>query len=71
MFIVIGELTTAGMYRICKKAEAERVGESSAKEMAEVLEDIGIKIGEAIDFAVHAGRKTVKAEDVRWLQEEF
>ena len=61
-----GELAIAAMHRICKKAGAERVSESAAIEMAKILEDIGIKIGkEAIDFAMHAGRKTVKAEDIR------
>lgn len=61
-----GELAIAAMHRICKKAGAERVSESAAKEMARVLEEIGLKIGrEAIDFAMHAGRKTVKAEDIK------
>ena len=61
-----GELAIAAMHRICKKAGAERVSESAAIEMAKVLEEIGIKIGkEAIDFAMHAGRKTVKAEDIK------
>lgn len=61
-----GELAIAAMHRICKKAGAERVSESAAVEMATVLEEIGIKIGrEAIDFAMHAGRKTVKAEDIK------
>ncbi|MEM2819981.1 MAG: NFYB/HAP3 family transcription factor subunit [Candidatus Bathyarchaeia archaeon] len=55
----------AAMHRICKKAGAERVSESAAIQMAKVLEEIGIKIGrEAVDFAMHAGRKTVKAEDI-------
>ena len=59
-------MAVAAMHRICKKAGAERVSESAAIEMGKMLEDIGIKIGkEAIDFAMHAGRKTVKAEDVR------
>jgi len=59
------ELAIAAMHRICKKAGADRVSESAAKEMAKVLEEIGVKIGkEAIDFAMHAGRKTVKAEDI-------
>jgi len=61
-----GELAIAAMHRICKKAGAERVSESAAIEMAKVLEEIGLKIGrEAIDFAMHAGRKTVKAEDIK------
>ena len=59
-------MAVAAMHRICKKAGAERVSESAAIEMGKMLEDIGIKIGkEAIDFAMHAGRKTVKAQDVR------
>ncbi len=59
------ELSVAAMHRICKKAGAERVSESAAEAMAKVLEEIGLKIGkEAIDFAIHAGRKTVKSEDI-------
>ena len=59
------ELATAPMHRICKKAGAERVSESAALELAQVLEEIGIAIAqEAIDYAIHAGRKTVKARDI-------
>ncbi len=59
------ELAVAPMHRLCKKAGAERVSEAAAKELAKVLEGIGIKIAkEALDFAMHAGRKTVKAEDI-------
>jgi len=58
-------LAVAPMHRICKKAGAERVSESAAEELSKVLEEIGIKIArEAIDFAMHAGRKTVKTEDI-------
>jgi len=60
------ELSLAPMHRICKKAGAERVSESAAIELAKVLESIGLKIArEAIDFAMHSGRKTVKARDIR------
>jgi len=56
----------AGMHRIVKKAGADRVSESAAIEMDRVLEEIGIKIGrEALDFAIHAGRKTVKGRDIK------
>jgi len=59
------ELSVAPMHRLCKKAGAERVSESAAKELAKALEDIGIKIAEeAKDYAKHARRKTVKAEDI-------
>ena len=53
------------MHRICKKAGADRVSKSAADEMAKVLEEIGLRIAEeAIVYTMHAGRKTVKAEDV-------
>jgi len=59
------ELAIAPMHRICKKAGAERVSETAADELAKVLEDVGVRIArEAIDYAMHAGRKTVKAEDI-------
>ena len=67
----MGELAIAAMHRVCKKAGAERVSESAAKEMGKVLEDIGVKIGkEAIDWSMHAGRKTVKAEDIKRAAEK-
>ena len=59
------EIAVAPMHRLCKKAGADRVSEAAAKELAKALEDIGVKIAkEALDYAMHAGRKTVKAEDI-------
>jgi histone H3/H4 len=59
------ELSVAPMHRICKKAGASRVSEAAAKALAKELEGVGIKMAkEAIDYAMHAGRKTVKAEDI-------
>lgn len=59
------ELAVAPMHRICKKAGADRVSETAAKELAKVLDEIGVKIArEAMDYAMHAGRKTIKSEDI-------
>jgi DNA-binding protein len=59
------ELAEAAMHRLCKKAGAERVSEAAAQELAEVLKVIGVKIAkEALDYSMHAGRKTIKTEDI-------
>lgn len=59
------ELTANPMRKIIKKAGAERISKEAAKLLAKELEEVGIKIAkEAIDYAMHAGRKTVKAEDI-------
>jgi len=59
------ELSVAPMHRLCKKAGAERVSETAAKELAKSLQEVGIKIAkEALGYAMHAGRKTIKAEDI-------
>ena len=59
------ELALAPMHRLCKKAGAERVSEAAAKKLAKKLYGIGLKIAkEALAFAMHAGRKTIKAKDI-------
>jgi histone H3/H4 len=59
------EIAVAAMHRLCKKAGADRVSEAAAKELAKALDEIGVKIAkEAWDFAMHSGRKTIKAEDI-------
>jgi len=59
------EISAAPMHRLCKKAGAERVSEAAAKELAKALEEIGVKIAkEALDYSMHAGRKTIKTEDI-------
>ena len=58
-------LPLAAMEKILKRAGAGRVGEDAKAEMRDSLEEFAMKIGEqAAGFAKHAGRKTVKAEDV-------
>jgi DNA-binding protein len=59
------EIAVAPMHRLCKKTGADRVSEAAAEELAKVLEEIGIKIAkEALDYAMHSGRKTIKAKDI-------
>lgn len=58
-------MAVAPMHRLCKKAGADRVSEAAAKELAKVLEELGVRIAkEALDYAIHARRKTIKAKDI-------
>ncbi len=60
------ELPTATLDRVIRKAGAQRVSESAAEELAEILEEKGMEIAkEAIELTEHAGRKTVRDEDIR------
>ena len=60
------EFGAAAIYRIFKKAGAQRVGEDAIKEFRSALEEIGLDIAKrAVEFASHAGRKTVKSSDVK------
>jgi len=59
------KVKVAPMHKLIKKAGAERVSEDSALALGKALDDIGLRIAkEALDFAHHAGRKTVKAKDI-------
>lgn len=60
------ELGLASMYRIIKKSGGERVSEEAAEQLRMILEEIATKISnQAIDLSIHAGRKTIKAEDIQ------
>ena len=60
------ELTNAAMERIMRSAGAQRVSATAVAELAEAMEEYGEKLSkEAIELARHAGRKTVKKEDVK------
>ena len=66
------ELGLSAMYRILKKSGAQRVSDESAIELRRVVEEIAEAIAKnAVEDANHAGRKTVKAEDVKLVSKQF
>lgn len=66
------ELVLSAMYRILKKSGANRVSNESADELRRVIEDLALNIAKnAVEMSVHAGRKTIKAEDIRLASKSF
>jgi len=68
----MGFLSLLAMEKILRKAGAPRVSKSAAKELALVLEDVGdVLAKDSVEFARHAGRKTVVGNDVRLAKKKF
>ena len=60
----------APVERLIRSAGSQRVSETAAVALIEILEEYGLEISrEAIKLAEHAGRKTVKAEDIKLAKE--
>ena len=71
--VVIGmaELPLAPMKRIIKAAGAARASEEAAEALRDVIEDIAADIArKAVQFAKHAGRKTVTKDDIKLAARE-
>jgi len=63
-------LPIAAMHRIAKKAGAQRIGEDAAELMVKKGETyLSNIVRKAIELAEHAGRKTIRAEDVELAAE--
>ena len=59
-------LPLAPMEKILKKCGAERVSDKAKIALKEVIEEIADEIAvDAIKLTQHAGRKTVKARDIK------
>ena len=58
-------IAKASVDKLIRKAGAERVSEDASKALARILEEEAIDVArEAVALAEHAGRKTVKKEDI-------
>lgn len=61
------DLALSAMYRILKKSGAARVSDESATELRSVVEEFAGRVaGMAVKASVHANRRTVRADDVRF-----
>ena len=59
------EFGLAAMYRVLKKSGAERISDDAADELRKILEEVGVRIAKhAVDLSLHAGRKTIKPDDI-------
>jgi histone H3/H4 len=60
------DIPLAAMERLLKKAGAERVSEDAKEALRDALEDYALRLGQdANKYSIHAGRKTVKSEDIK------
>jgi len=61
-------LPLAAMEKILKKGSSDiRVSDPAKEALREYLEEKGIELAKAAaELSVHAGRKTIKAEDVKF-----
>ena len=64
--IYLSELPKAPVARLMKRVGATRVSVEAVDAMNEAMKDYGLTLAsKANDYARHAGRKTIKADDVK------
>ena len=60
------------IWRILKKSGAQRVSDESAEELRRIIEEIAAAIAKnAVEMSIHAGRKTVRSEDVKLASKQY
>ena len=54
--------------KIAKKAGVKRISKEALEEMRDIIEEIAVDIAEqAVRLSRHAGRRTVKKEDIEFI----
>ena len=65
-------ISLLSLERIAKKAGVKRISRKALEELREYIVDYGNSLAEeSVRLSRHAGRKTVKAEDVRFVAGKF
>ena len=61
-------LPRASVERIARKAGVDRISADAITELQKTIEEIGLELAiEAAQAAKYAKRKTIKAEDIRFI----
>ncbi len=64
-------LPLASIERIVRKAGVERISKEALQEMKKLIEEIALQLAqESAVLAKHAGRKTIRVEDIRLAAEK-
>ena len=68
----MSEISKAPIARLLSQAGGERISAEAVDEMVKYTEDYVLKVGaEASKLCVHAGRKTIKADDIKLAVERL
>ena len=68
----MADLPIAAVVRVAKNSGAERVGSDDSEILvAKTEEYLGKLVKEAVKLAAHAGRKTLKEEDIEMAAEKM
>jgi len=68
----MADLPIAAVVRVAKNSGAERVGSDASEILVAKTEDyLGKLVKEAVKLAAHAGRKTLKEEDIEMAAEKI